>query len=96
MGLKLDIFSPGTDVPETEAGSRKGEAPSRAGTLQEVPDPAAGTTLAQRQPLQGLPSQVTPTRRPNDPAAHGHLSFLTDTHSSFPRFGPHGPTEEAG
>lgn len=66
------LSSPGADGPETEAGSRKGEAPSRAGTLQEVLDAATDPTLAQRQPLQGLSSQVTPTRQPNCPEAHGH------------------------
>lgn len=57
----------GADVPETEAGGGKGEATSRAGALQEVFD-AATDTLAERRPLQGLPSQVTPTRRPDGPA----------------------------
>lgn len=50
----------GAHVPETEAGSGKGEATSRVGALQEVPD-AATDTLAKRQPLQGLPSKVTTT-----------------------------------
>lgn len=53
----------GADVPETEAGSRTGEVTSRAGALQEVFD-AAADTLATRRPLQGLPSEVTPTCRP--------------------------------
>lgn len=48
----------GADVPETEAGSGTGEVTSRAGALQEVFD-AAADTMAERQPLQGLPSQVT-------------------------------------
>lgn len=58
----------GADVPETEAGGGKGEATSRAGALQEVFD-AATDTLAERRPLQGLPSQVTPTSRPDVPQA---------------------------
>lgn len=49
----------GADVPATETSSRKGEATSRAGALQEVFD-VATDTLAERQPLQRLPSQVTP------------------------------------
>lgn len=72
----------GADVPETEAGSGKGEATSRAGALQEVSD-AATDTLAERRPLQGLPSQVTPTRRPDGPQAPGRLPFQTDTQSLF-------------
>lgn len=49
----------GADVPATKTGSRKGEATSRAGALQEVFD-VATDTLAEGQPLQRLPSQVTP------------------------------------
>lgn len=56
----------GADVPEAEAGDGEGEATSRAGALQEVSD-AATDTLATRRPLQGLPPQVTPTRRADGP-----------------------------
>lgn len=50
----------GADVAATEAGSRKREAASGVGALQEVFD-AATDTLAEKQPLQGLPTQVTQT-----------------------------------
>ena len=46
----------GADVPETEAGSGKGEAASRAGALQEVPDAATDTLAPRGGALQGLPS----------------------------------------
>ena len=88
LSLCLMSSSPpgaGADVPETEAGSREGEATSRAGALQEVFD-AATDALAERQPLQGLPSQVTPPRPPNSPrapGAAGRLPLQTDTQSLF-------------
>lgn len=61
----LCLCSAGADVPATEASSRAGEAAGGAGALQEVFD-AATDTLASKQPLQGLPTQVTPTCPPID------------------------------
>lgn len=60
------LLHAGADGPETEAGGGAGEAAGGAGALQEVFD-AATDTLASKQPLQGLPAQVTPTLLTNRP-----------------------------
>lgn len=93
--LSLLLSGPvGADVPETKASGGKGEATSRAGALQEVFD-AATDTLAKRQPLQGLPSQVTPTRPPYGPQArpaplsNRHQSLFFTARSTWLHGGEH-------
>lgn len=83
----------GANVPETEAGSGKGEVTSRAGALQEVFD-AATDTLAKRRPLQGISSQVTATRQPDGPQAPATSLFRLTPRVYFSWPGPHGSTEE--
>lgn len=83
----------GANVPETEAGSGKGEVTSRAGALQEVFD-AATDTLAKRWPLQGISSQVTATRQPDGPQAPATSLFRLTPRVYFSWPGPHGSTEE--
>lgn len=66
MTIYFLLCCTGADVPETEAGSGSGEDSNRAGALQEVADTAADT-LAKKQPLQRIPSEVTPTCQHEDP-----------------------------
>lgn len=83
----------GADVPEAEACSGTGKVASRAGALQKMFDPAADA-LAERRPLQGLPSQVTLTTRPDGPRARATFPFRLNPRVYFSWPGPHGSTEE--